>query len=114
MTYTWFVRWMDFTLLEYSNLHNTHLYSFQLFLCSSKCKRLLKLYTLLIIFFAFIYLLAEMPGVARVEILKSAIVGRLEVPPAIDSRPDRITPGTHWIGGSNDENGVYPTTQFRL
>jgi hypothetical protein len=26
------------------------------------------------------------------------------------SRPDRITPGTHWIGGSNDKNGVYPNT----
>jgi hypothetical protein len=52
-----------------------------------------------------------MPGVARVEVSKPAIV---EVSPAIDSRPDRITPGTHWIEGSNDENGVYPTTQFRL
>jgi hypothetical protein len=41
-----------------------------------------------------------MPGVARVEISKPAIVGRLEVSAAIDSRPDRITPGTHWIGGS--------------
>jgi hypothetical protein len=28
------------------------------------------------------------------------------------SRPDRITPGTHWIGGSSDKNGVYPTTQL--
>jgi hypothetical protein len=28
------------------------------------------------------------------------------------SRPDRITPGTLWIRGSNDENGVYPTTQL--
>jgi hypothetical protein len=28
------------------------------------------------------------------------------------SRPDRITPGTHWIGFSNDKNGVYPTTQL--
>jgi hypothetical protein len=64
--------------------------------------------------FAFIYILAEMPGVARVEISKPAIVGRLEVSPAIDPRPDRITPGTHLIGGSNDGNGVYPTTQFRL
>jgi hypothetical protein len=64
--------------------------------------------------FIFIYLLAEMPGVARVEISKPAIVGRLEVSPAIDSRPDCITPGIHWIGGSNDENGVYPTTQFCL
>jgi hypothetical protein len=61
-----------------------------------------------------LFILAEMPGVARVEISKPAIVGRLEVSPAINSRPDRITPGTHWIGGSNDENGVYPTTQFRL
>jgi hypothetical protein len=26
------------------------------------------------------------------------------------SRPDRITPGTLWIGGSNDKNVVYPTT----
>jgi hypothetical protein len=26
------------------------------------------------------------------------------------SRPDRITPGTHEIGGSNDINGVYPPT----
>jgi hypothetical protein len=38
------------------------------------------------------------------------LLGRLEVSPAIDSRPDRITPGTHWIGGSNDKNGVYPVT----
>jgi multisubunit Na+/H+ antiporter MnhE subunit len=28
------------------------------------------------------------------------------------SRPDRITPGTLWIGRSNDRNGVYPTTQI--
>jgi hypothetical protein len=28
------------------------------------------------------------------------------------SRPDSITPGTLWIGGSNDKNGVYPTTQL--
>jgi hypothetical protein len=28
------------------------------------------------------------------------------------SRPDRITPGTHWIGFSNDKIGVYPTTQI--
>jgi hypothetical protein len=48
--------------------------------------------------------LAEMPGVARVEISKPAIVRRLEVSPAIDSRSDRITAGTHRIGGSNDEN----------
>jgi hypothetical protein len=26
------------------------------------------------------------------------------------SRPDRITPGTHWIGRSNDKNGVCPKT----
>jgi hypothetical protein len=55
-----------------------------------------------------------MPGVARVEISKPTIVDRVEVSPAIDSRPDSITSGTHWIGGSNDKNGVYPTTQFRL
>jgi hypothetical protein len=55
-----------------------------------------------------------MPGVARVEISRPAIVGRLEFSFAIDSRPDRIIPGTHWIGGSNDKNGVYPTTQFCL
>jgi hypothetical protein len=69
-----------------------------------------------------------MPGVARVDhrtkcvslvaishkISKPAIVGRLEVSHAIDSRPDRITPGTHWIGGSNHKNGVYPITQFCL
>jgi hypothetical protein len=28
------------------------------------------------------------------------------------SRPDRITPVTHWIIVSNDKNGVYPTTQL--
>jgi hypothetical protein len=28
------------------------------------------------------------------------------------SRPNRITPGTLWIGRSNDKNGVYPTTQL--
>jgi hypothetical protein len=28
------------------------------------------------------------------------------------SRPDRITPGTHWRGGSNDKNVAYPTTQL--
>jgi hypothetical protein len=28
------------------------------------------------------------------------------------SRPNRIIPGTLWIGGSNDKNGVYPTTQL--
>jgi hypothetical protein len=28
------------------------------------------------------------------------------------SRPDRITAGTHWILGSIDKNGVYPTTQL--
>jgi hypothetical protein len=26
------------------------------------------------------------------------------------SRPESITPGTLWIGGSNDEDGVHPTT----
>jgi hypothetical protein len=29
-----------------------------------------------------------------------------------DSSPDRNTPGTHWIGGLNDKNGVYPTTEL--
>jgi hypothetical protein len=28
------------------------------------------------------------------------------------SRPDRITPGTHWIEGSNYEDGLYPTKIF--
>jgi hypothetical protein len=28
------------------------------------------------------------------------------------SRPDRITPGTLRTGGSNDNNGVYPTTEL--
>jgi hypothetical protein len=28
------------------------------------------------------------------------------------SRPDRITSGTHWILGSNDKNGVYPSKQL--
>jgi hypothetical protein len=28
------------------------------------------------------------------------------------SRPDRITAGTHCIGGLNDKNGFYPTTQL--
>jgi hypothetical protein len=28
------------------------------------------------------------------------------------SRPDRITPGSLWIGGSKEKNGVYPTTQL--
>jgi hypothetical protein len=28
------------------------------------------------------------------------------------SRPDRITPGNHLIGRSNDKYGVYPTTQL--
>jgi hypothetical protein len=28
------------------------------------------------------------------------------------SRPDRITPGTHWIGRSNNKIGVYPTTKL--
>jgi hypothetical protein len=28
------------------------------------------------------------------------------------SRPDRITPITHWILGSKDKNRVYPTTQI--
>jgi hypothetical protein len=27
------------------------------------------------------------------------------------SRPDRITNVTIWIGGSNDKNGVHPTTK---
>jgi hypothetical protein len=60
----------------------------------------------------FYILLAEMPGVARVDHRTKCV--RLEVSPAIDSGLDRITPGTHWIGGSNDKNGVYPTTQFCL
>jgi hypothetical protein len=69
------------------------------------------------------YVLAEMPGVARVDhrtkcvslvaislttFRNPQLLGRLEVSPAIDSRPDRIIPGTHWIGGSNDKNGMYP------
>jgi hypothetical protein len=28
------------------------------------------------------------------------------------SRPDRIAPGIHWIGGSIDKIGLYPTTQL--
>jgi hypothetical protein len=28
------------------------------------------------------------------------------------SRPDRITPVTHWILGSNEKNGFYPTTKL--
>jgi hypothetical protein len=28
------------------------------------------------------------------------------------SRPDRTTPISHWILGSNDKNGAYPTTQL--
>jgi hypothetical protein len=28
------------------------------------------------------------------------------------SRPDRTTPGIHWIKRSNDKNGVYPTTNL--
>jgi hypothetical protein len=28
------------------------------------------------------------------------------------TRPDRITPGTLWIGGSNDKNGVYPPHNY--
>jgi hypothetical protein len=28
------------------------------------------------------------------------------------SRPDSITPGTYWIRGSKDKNGVNPTTLF--
>jgi hypothetical protein len=28
------------------------------------------------------------------------------------SRPDRIKPGTLWIGRSNDKNGVYHTTHI--
>jgi hypothetical protein len=30
------------------------------------------------------------------------------------SRPDRITPCILWIGGSNDKDGVYPTTQLLI
>jgi hypothetical protein len=29
------------------------------------------------------------------------------------SHPDRITPGTHWIGGWSDKNGVYATSCVR-
>jgi hypothetical protein len=29
-----------------------------------------------------------------------------------DSRPDRISNGTVWIGRSKDKNGVYTTTQL--
>jgi hypothetical protein len=29
-----------------------------------------------------------------------------------DSRPDRFTIDTQFIGGSNNKNGVYPTTKF--
>jgi hypothetical protein len=49
-------------------------------------------------------------GVARVSIKNEGI---REINYGIciaASRPNRITHGTHWIGDSNDKNGVYPTT----
>jgi Fe-S cluster assembly iron-binding protein IscA len=51
-------------------------------------------------------------GVARVSIKNE---GTREINYGISiaaSRPDRITHGIHLIGGSNDKNGVYFTTQL--
>jgi hypothetical protein len=51
--------------------------------------------------------LAEIPGVARERIREIDYGSCISA-----SHPDRITPGTHWIGGLGDKNGVYPTTQL--
>jgi hypothetical protein len=51
-------------------------------------------------------------GVARVSI-KNKGTRKINYGNSVAaSRPDRITPGTHCIGGSNDKNGVYFTTQL--
>jgi multisubunit Na+/H+ antiporter MnhE subunit len=51
-------------------------------------------------------------GVARVSI-KNEIIRENNYGNCIAaSRPDRITPGTLWIGGSNDKNIVYPTAKI--
>jgi hypothetical protein len=53
-----------------------------------------------------------LPGVARVSI---KYVGNREINYGnciAASRPDRITAGSHCIGGSNDKNRVNPTTQL--
>jgi hypothetical protein len=45
-----------------------------------------------------------MPGVARVSI-KNEGTREINYGSCISaSRPDHITPGTHWIGGSSDKN----------
>jgi hypothetical protein len=56
--------------------------------------------------------LAEIPGFARVSIKNEGTRGINYGSCISASHPDRITPGTHSIGGSNDKNGVYPTTQL--
>jgi hypothetical protein len=51
-------------------------------------------------------------GVARVSIKNE---GTREINYGIciaASRPDRITPGTLWIGASNYKNGVFPNTKL--
>jgi hypothetical protein len=53
-----------------------------------------------------------LPGVARVSIKNE---GNREINFGnciAASRPDPITVGTNWIGGSIDKNGLYPTTHI--
>jgi hypothetical protein len=53
-----------------------------------------------------------LPGVARLSI-KNEGTQDINYGNCISaSRPDRISNGTLWIGGSNDNNGVYPATQL--
>jgi hypothetical protein len=53
-----------------------------------------------------------LPGVARVSIKNERTRGINYGNCISASLPDRITPGTLWIGGSNDKNGVYTTTEL--
>jgi hypothetical protein len=53
-----------------------------------------------------------LPGVARVSI-KNERTRENNFGNCISAtRPDRITPGTLWIRGSNVKNGVYPTKKL--
>jgi hypothetical protein len=51
-------------------------------------------------------------GVARVSIKNEGIREINCGNSFAASRHDRITPGNLWIGGSNDNNVVYPTAQL--
>jgi hypothetical protein len=55
-------------------------------------------------------LLGILKEITALEKLIMPVVSQLHAPTALP--PETEPPGTHWIGGSNDKNRVYPTSQL--